>query len=175
MISIFKLSLIKLSEKKGYRLIGPNGSTCINGRWKPSALLVRCEKDLFKVAKEPYQYEMEEVEENDNKKKLKLFRGFSPNNVQTSQDLALWSNENNTTRISKTKLRRLKKHKLKWLQSLKNSTDPEEFKLKYEKKYLKLKRRNKLGGGDNKGKRNKTLSKGMKRKRFNKIKQEQIN
>ncbi len=125
------------------------------------------------MAKEPYQYDLDEEYDQDNrKKKVKLYKGSMPKNEDTSQELALWSTENNTTRLSKTKLkRRLKKHKLKWLQSLKNFTDPEEFKQKYEKKYLKLKRRNKLGV--EKAKRNKSVS-NEKRKRFNKIKAKSI-
>ena len=38
---------IRYECEKGFKLVGPNGSTCINGNWKPSIKLVKCEKDEF--------------------------------------------------------------------------------------------------------------------------------
>ena len=36
---------IRYECDKDYKLVGPNGSTCINGNWKPSVKLVKCVKD----------------------------------------------------------------------------------------------------------------------------------
>ncbi|CAF0889036.1 unnamed protein product [Brachionus calyciflorus] len=36
---------IRYECNKDYKLVGPNGSTCINGNWKPSIKLVKCVRD----------------------------------------------------------------------------------------------------------------------------------
>lgn len=36
---------IRYECDKGFKLMGPNGSTCINGNWKPNIKLVKCIRD----------------------------------------------------------------------------------------------------------------------------------
>lgn len=50
---------IRYECDKDYKLLGPNGSTCINGNWKPNIRVVRCVRDQNAIEKEKAQIEDE--------------------------------------------------------------------------------------------------------------------
>jgi hypothetical protein len=95
--------------------VGPNGSTCINGNWKPSIKLVKCVKELplkSKVSIDDQNtiYEEYSNEINPSGSKITLYRSkasklFSANNNATNEEKSM---------IKKSlKLKRLKKHRSK--------------------------------------------------------------
>jgi hypothetical protein len=85
-----------------YKLVGPNGSTCINGNWKPSFRQVSCVKEEAKAG----------GDQKDSQSPL-----TASASAYHSNKIILFKEKNKAIRkfntSSESKLKRLKKHKLK--------------------------------------------------------------
>lgn len=115
MSSVGQNKQIRYECDRNYKLVGPNGSTCINGGWKPNVRLVKCIRDdeitsetsslkpalesvktvLFKQKSGPKSGSAESsLTQEDNKKANKLKRlkkhkskRLNQGNVSSSSDL----------------------------------------------------------------------------------------
>jgi hypothetical protein len=125
---------IRYECDKDYQLEGPSGSTCINGRWKPHVKLAKCVKELGSSKPEilngPLQYQNDfELDEETLdeyiptskllKQNIKLYETrhskdnseSSKNNLYKNMTSSVQFNEKRFLRNSK--LKRLKKHRIK--------------------------------------------------------------
>ena len=95
---------IRYECEKGFKLVGPNGSTCINGNWKPNIKLVKCIKDnhlsLFNLndtLKTDLDESMISIGLKNERKAKSLFRS----NAQKRIKLRRFRNRNNIRRYGR--------------------------------------------------------------------------
>jgi hypothetical protein len=127
---------IRYECDKDYKLIGPNGSTCINGNWKPSIKLAKCVRDIKSATSDDDAYL---VSDNPPSKtfldsKITFYKSFSKKNNQIVESPP------SPSTVKASKLKRLKKHKIKKQESIKmalNKTfalDSRSNKIQYKNK-----------------------------------------
>ena len=113
MSSVGQNKQIRYECDRDYKLVGPNGSTCINGNWKPSVRLVKCARD--------------------DPSSTLLMNTFKPVNILDPSKVSLYKDKRGKNKEKKEKdetvgsesqsqLKRLKKHKSKRLNSSNSTT-----------------------------------------------------
>ena len=116
---------IRYECDKDFHLEGPSGSTCINGKWKPSMKLAKCVKESSaskpEILNGPLQYH------NDFEQDEEILDDYIPTSKLLRQNIKLYETRRHssgnpgsvfgkTAEFRSLKLKRLKKHKVKKFQ-----------------------------------------------------------